>query len=220
MQNNNNAIKQALLDVLDAHPAFHNMSLPDVCRYLDQHKKLCNQINDRYCARLYAQNKIQYVQLSICPQLSALDANALQVLIYLGMYCAQNGWVSIKQADLARVLGMSHNTLRAAIRVLIKNGLIVEKKPACRHDPAIWQVNPDVLYSGKRNRLAIARRDFGPKSQWLKQEPELMTIQESRYTRASDGEKVYYMHLNVSPPGAAPVKEKEPSEAPSTSKSS
>lgn len=212
VNSNHDPILQALLDLDEAH--LGRLSIQDAIKYLQNNKKLAKQLRDRYNARGYAQEKIQYVQLSIHQQLNELDPNALKVLIYLGMYCAQNGWVSIKQADLARVLNMSLNTLRAAIKILIANGLITEKKPVCRHAPAIWQVNPDVLYSGKRNHIDRARRDYNIQSQFLKREPQLLTIPESRYTNTPSEGKVYYMYLNVS------TTEKEPSEAPSTSKSS
>lgn len=206
----NSSILQALLDVEDA--GFKTQLEPVIAK-LQSDKKLLQDLETRFQQRGYNQDKIKYTQLTIDERLVRLSNNATNVLLYLGMFCSQNGLVSIKLDELATATACgSKDTARRAVKQLMDNGLLVEIDGKRRHEPPVWQVHPGVIHSGKRMTVTTQVHDFMAKvkpgtKNLFREELPLVTQQDSIYRKLPDGSKVYFMHLHL-----VPQAEKEPSD--------
>lgn len=205
MANSQNPDNSAIIQVLlDLEAAGFKSNVDPVITKLKSDKKLSKDLEARFLARSYANDKVKYTQLTIDQHLMELTDPALRILTFLGMYCSQEGMVSVKLDTLAKAAKQSLNTTRKAISELKKRGLLAERDGAKRHEPALWQVHPGVIHSGKRFAVRRQADDFvnstsscQGKDYLLQQKLPLVIQQDSVCRIMPDGSKVYYIRLDL-----------------------
>lgn len=197
----NNAVVQALLDLADA--GMGTLSVSQAIAKLSNDQKLRRDLGTRFNQRGYAADKVTYTQLTIDFSIMGISTAALKVLIFLGLYCTQEGYVSCRQSVIARATKISAKTVWSALQELQKSAFIREIMPAARHAPTVWQVDPGVMHSGKRllqrsraQAFADAVRDTKP----ITPPPELVPVTSSIYRVLPDGAKLYFNSIDLAPP--------------------
>lgn len=158
-----NAIVQALLDCKDH--GYGTLTVDQLLSTLGRDKDTARDLHQKYESRGYNEEKLNYTQVSKNPMILQLDPVATKILLTLATYSTQDGYISVKHAVVSRITGLSERTIRSAIKTLTEAGLLVTVAGSSRHEPAILQVNPNAMYSGKRKHMTKDNRDFNARLQ-------------------------------------------------------
>lgn len=200
-----NPLVQALIDLEDA--GMGTLSVSQALIKLNNDQQLRRDLGTRFNQRGYAADKVTYTQLSISstPTIMALSQSAFKVLVFLGMYCSQEGFISCKQTVIGRVTGISSKSVWSALQELTKAACIRVVVPAARHASPIWQVDPGIMHSGKRLLQKSRARDYADAVRDVKPLPqpqELIPVTTSIYRTLPDGTKLAYYTVDLQPPPA------------------
>lgn len=193
----NNAILQACLDIVDS--GYGTMSVNDFVTKISTDPKLLKDMQAVWNRHTYPDKSIKWVSITKTDLLMTLSPNAMQVLVFLGMYCHQSTLIQVTYSVLSAITGIKPTKLREAVKELIGSGCIKVAKSSARHDAPIYAVNPALIKAGAR-----AKKDSGftqglhVADYILKRTPELI-VQETtiKADADTDGKRVVYTKVTL-----------------------
>lgn len=209
-----NPIAQGLIDLIDA--GCGSLTINQALTKINHDTKLRADLGTQFNQRGYNDDRIKYSQISKDAEnrLMKLSNSALKILIFLGLNCNQDGYISCKKNIINKVTGISIRAIPPLIRELKETCCIREAYPSVRHEPPIWQIDPGIIYCGKRNLLERKKDNFwcalSHQHQCIEPMPDLFPVASSIYKKLPDGTKLYYHKIDLEPFESANKKSRLP----------
>lgn len=106
---------------------------------------------DVYKRHRYPNTKITFGRLSTYDNyaLHGLTPTAQAVLFLFCRCSSQDNYVAVSVPAVCREVGIVDKTARQAIQLLRMSGVIALARPAVRHMPAVYMLDPELMCSGK-----------------------------------------------------------------------
>lgn len=151
--------------LVDADPELRD-KIREIIKTASSSPGYCKKVDDRYNARIYSDKSISYNRL---PTYNGEKAAALDYLFGPNLtvfQCLARGLIRgycIKSSisQLKEISGLSHPTIREALKWLKENGyLAVKKPPAGKRTETIWMLNPYCIGNGKMLHTSTAISNF------------------------------------------------------------
>lgn len=193
----NNAILQACLDIVDS--GYGTMSVNDFVTKISADPKLLKDMQAIWNRHAYPDKSIKWVSITKTDLLMTLSPNAMQVLVFLGMYCHQSTLIQVTYSVLSAITGIKPTKLREAVKELVDSGCIKVAKSSARHDAPIYAVNPVLIKAGARTKKDSGfTQGLHVADYILKRTPELI-VQETtiKADADTDGKRVVYTKVTL-----------------------
>ena len=203
----NNTYEQACLDLRDA--GYGQMTIDGFYEKIHNDRKLKMTLQAKWNAHAYPEKKITWAQLTMSQHLMTLSAEALKLLIFMGMYAHQSTLLQASHKDLSALTGLKLTRLRQAIKELEACGCIRVEKASVRHSAPIYAINPALINKGTRRKgkAATFTDAITIKSDYvLQRDLPLIAQVETVYQDTADGAKITFNRLSAGKP--APAKKK------------
>lgn len=151
--------------LVDADPELRD-KIREIIKTASSSPGYCKKVDDRYNARTYSDKSISYNRL---PTYNGEKAAALDYLFGANLtvfQCLARGLIRgycIKSSisQLKEISGLSHPTIREALKWLKENGyLAVKKPPAGKRTETIWMLNPYCIGNGKMLHTSTEINNF------------------------------------------------------------
>ena len=146
---------QVLLDLMKASTGQTERTqglLQELYEHLSADSEWADAADKIFASHTYPPGAITYSKRPTMHQnrtIYTLSPAARQVLTALiDAVTARTRLVRFRRDDMASLLSLSNKTVSRAIAELLEAGCIREEQPSRRHDPAVYEINPALVWIG------------------------------------------------------------------------